>query len=70
MSKQTPKFWWKFDLPRSRIVVESDDPEYPVVKMFSFALEGNAKISIDLAQKLIKDLDAGREDYRRLAKET
>lgn len=63
--KRIPNFWWDFwyssDHSKAMIVVESDDPDYPKIKYF----EANP-IGIGLAEKLIVDLNKGRQNYRKL----
>lgn len=65
--KRVPSFWFDFASPATMpIIVESDDPKYPLIARF----QGSPEIAMDEAQKLIQDLDAGRIDYRQRARET
>lgn len=64
--KVVPQFWWDFDPPASnRAIVESTDPEHKVIAVF----EGPGERIAAQCLVLIADLEAGRQDYRRLAME-
>lgn len=54
--KKIPHYWWDFS--EKFIIVESDSDKYPVVARFEF--ESLADKAIELAEKYISDLNAGR----------
>lgn len=55
--KRVPTYFW--DMEGSEIVVRSDKEDFPIVDKFPFI--DNAVTAIDMAEKLIKDLKAGRK---------
>ena len=64
-NKRVPSFWWDFE--KNSVVVESDDKEYPTIAIYPLVNEF-ADEEIEMAEKLIEDLNSGRKDYRRLSK--
>jgi hypothetical protein len=63
--KVIPRYWWKFRWERNKIAwldVKSDNDLYPVVKSYNVENKEHADFEIELAQKLIEDLNAGRID--------
>ena len=79
MRRPAPFFWW--DIEGDNVIVECNDPQYPVIASFECDPPEKQKTpfgvmtirpamkAIELAEALIADLDAGRIDYRRKAKE-
>jgi len=56
--KKVPNYWWDFE-DLKNVIIESDDDRYPVVARFS--VKGvDASREIDMADKLIDDLNCGR----------
>lgn len=53
-----PYFWWDYTKDTGAIVVESSHPKYPVLAMFDIGEDASPQI--EMAQKLISDLRAGR----------
>lgn len=63
--KRVPSFWYDHSAPATTpIIVESDDPKYPIIARFY----DSPNRAMCAAWDLIQDLKAGRVDYRRLAK--
>jgi len=67
--KKVPYYWYDYEWSGHRrdeeiyaVIVESDHPDFPIVARF-------IPPSFMLAEKLIADLNAGRADPRKLAKE-
>lgn len=72
--QQTPAFWWAFTKPsESPIIVQSDDDRYPVIAAMPFRGSAaynepdSAQAAIERAEALIRLLNEGRADYRRVA---
>lgn len=62
------EFWFDQHHRLSAIVVECDDPNYPVIKAFRFETASQRRECETLAAKLIERIRKGRVDYRRLAR--
>ena len=62
MRKRVPYFFWDFHWKNDKIYsikVESDEPQYPVLA--EFILHGEySDNEIELAEKMIDDLESGR----------
>jgi hypothetical protein len=64
--KRVPSFWYDYSAPATMpIIVESDDPKYPLIAKFY----GSPDSAMCEAWNLIQDMKAGRVDYRRRARE-
>lgn len=61
MGKRVPMFWWDFRYGPDQVIVESNDPRFPVVKEWA----GHSISAQREAEKLLTDLREGRADYRR-----
>jgi hypothetical protein len=59
MRKRVPHFWWDFTREATAIIVESDEPQYPILAHF-YITGDDAMPQIEQAEKLIEDLRAGR----------
>lgn len=57
--KKVPAFWWDFE--GDDVIVESDDNRYPVIARFSNV---SSIIAVEMAEKVIKDLEEGKIDYK------
>lgn len=64
--KKVPSFWLDFN--KNGIVVESDDKEYPIIAFYPTVIGRFCDDEIKEAESLISDLNAGRKNYRMLAK--
>jgi hypothetical protein len=62
------EFWHDRHLRRSAIIVECDDPNYPVIAAFSFHTRVEEVACEQRATSLLDRIKAGRVDYRRLAR--
>lgn len=62
--KKVPKFWQKLDIDSSSVHVCSDHPEHPTIK--SFPYEKYADDALAEADDLIRKLETGQIDFRRL----
>ncbi len=67
--KKVPSFWKDLDIDRNIVSVESDHPDYPVIKEKPWDGCEFADKAMDEAEDLIKDLREGRVDFRKVAKE-
>jgi len=65
-SKNFPEFWWDFE--GYNVIVESDDPKYPLIAFWKQENKKDATKEIELALKLIESLKNKEVDYRVLAK--
>lgn len=65
MKKRVPSFWWDFTINTDAIIVESDEPQYPVLA--KWAIGKDAMPQIEMAEKLISDLRAGRISLKQAA---
>lgn len=63
-SKQKVEYWWDFS-GEHKIVIESTNPDYPVVKSYSYR-DGFAETVIHEAEKLIRDLEEGRTTIKKV----
>lgn len=60
--KKVPHYWWEFK-GENKIIVESDNDNFPIVKVFEYIED--AESAITLAEKLIQDLKSGRKNPRK-----
>jgi hypothetical protein len=66
--KKVPSFWWDFNRDTTEIIVESDDDKFPVIARYK--IKGKyADKEIEMAEKYIEDLKAGRKTPKQI-KET
>lgn len=68
---KVPSYWWEFSQEKNTVIVESDDDRFPVVGKFAYDPDSVdcASLAISKAEKRIDDLNAGRLDPRKCAKE-
>lgn len=71
--KKVPSFWtdiiWTSDTS-CYLAIESDHPDFPEIARFEFSPDLRECRAYDQADQLVADLQAGRKDFRKLAKET
>lgn len=64
--KRASNFWWDYRYDPDSIIVECDDPKYPVIKIWL-----DHSLASELAARLlIGALREGRVDYRRTAQQS
>jgi len=65
--KKPVRLWWDFQ--DDYVIVETDHPDHPIVERIKFNPEdgfGCAASAIQMAQKIIDDVNAGRKTLKSL----